>query len=1103
MSADAAPLTAGLSAAEQACAKALESTDRLSTALDALTEEMAANREAADSAGEAHSASASAIGMATQAWGLALAAVEKVVGALVEFGDQAIESAQAMDPGAAIRWSSSVDGLRSAWATLTGTLAKQVMPAIEAVMDEFTKLFQTLAKYDWKAIFAELFHIIDSIVPYVKTIGTGILDALTWPFRTAISMIEEQMATAMTMLGDIMNKFAGTGLGKRLGLDAHIGDALAETGRDMTAQAAKIKGSFAGLASEVGNGIKVGLTAAVDAVAGGGSIKRLQDAMTVKSSGPGNADGQVAVTKRMIDMEATAFGIRMAHEKEIFDLQTVADQHHIAQIRQEVAEKKQAALAEYSEAKNRVGKAETKLTEDQGKNADMATIAADQKALNDAMADMGVKGANAVKLMSDAVSDEARASGVLKAQAEDTKLAYTEARAMADKAAEAAAAGSHKGALDVRASEAKQAADMLEGQYKQQAAEAWTAQGAEAKLKTQTAHEVAQIGKDATELQAKRLEDAAKVAAKIAEEIKKNHESALKGAVTGSAGIVMGGVEAAAKTGDPMAALLDVVIGIVAKSKGFTDLMGAVNKLLDDVGGALGQLFEGLTPIIQMTETLIAPLLNALGSVLEQVGGALVAILQPIMMALNPLIMSLSDLLVALGPLIPLTVQFAMLVSGEGPALDIAAEALKLLSPAIELLAKGIKLVVDAIAGVWNWIVDEIASVFKALEGIPLVGGIAKDAATDIEAMKVQVNAVTPAAEGAAAALTQLQGAGTDITSAFGVMRNVLADANARNLASTEVSAYNGLGQHDAGSGDLFNVAFAKGMNDQVLEPLISTMNTVQANLSGAQSNDSSAIAKVAMDDATIRALRTAIGQTSDPAVVAALQKQLTSTEASEVLDLDAQRLADAQLAVQQDQLTVAKDALQMQILQLEYDEAGREGNSAAQASLLDAMIALGDDQTAALTAKSTDLDAVQQAMVQQAKDQAAASISSNGATNANTKATKDNTQALTNMVSGFNTARYTYNAQVDSARDGAGETDAQPWKHPVDMSSVTDEIKKHLQMVAQSGGGSGMHIHGDVKVEVDSRDPGTFADRVEAAMRLKTFRKRGLNTPGTSGEFP
>jgi hypothetical protein len=1011
-------------------------------------------------------AAAESVGSSWVNVSLSFREVSKIAKELVSVIGDAVDAANAVDPAGAKVWAKDVADVQAAFKGVAAEVGQSVRPALESAMETATKAIKYLGGLDWSRMWKDFSdatkQLRDDLASTLAWMGSGIHDAmvsvanfLTWPWQQLQTVIASSLAFALETAGSIASKIGAVmeAVGHKNGLGA-MGSNLTNAGaaaRNANANLAPIGQQMVDGAIDIGKSIAKGISGGA-----GDVLKNAKDFYDSYQTGKALPKVPSGGAGPGVDKEALAAWAMAV--KVNADLQAQSDQMHV-QAAQEAMRVQVSGAKEAAEQAHSGFEAASKVLAEAYKDGGAEQIASAGQAAAVALAAEQEKGQAYIAAMQAAEQQAASIASDAQAARNAAQQAFNDAQIV-----------NAMGASAYTAKALGDAAKKLE--------DATRAVG-DAQKRADDAHDATGHGTAGVMKQSDK--DAAQAAQEAAAAHKKAVEGvgiAARGQLGGSAGPVSDAIVAGVKNADPMAALATAAIQIVGKSKGFQDLLTALNTLIDSVGSALGQLFEGLAPLVQLIGSSVAPLITSLGDVLLQVGEAATAIVAPLLQGMAPLMGALGQLLSALGPLVPMFVQFGMLVSGEGPAMMVLAEAMKLLAPAVELLAQGTKVVVDAIADAWNWIVQEISDLLKSLDGIPLLGSVMDDAAADVLAMKVQINAVTPAAEGAAAALTQLQSAGTDITSAFGVMRNVLADANARNLAGVETQAYGGLGAHDAGSGDLFNIAFAKGMNDQVLEPLIAMMNQVQSQLTSATSSDDSARAKVVMDDATVQALQQAMAQASDPATRAALQKQLDATEASKVLDADAMRLADAQLAVQQDQLQVAKDALQMQILQLEYDEAGREGNAAAQSSLLNAMMAVGQDQAAAYGSQSNDAATVQSAMVQQALDQARASTTNTTSTDANTKATRDLTTSLTNMVSGFNVARYNYEAAMGDAGTVAGGT-----------SGGGVSPRKPAEPSKSAGG---THFHGPITIQVDSKDPDQFAKRVVKALQTHNMRTTG-----------
>jgi hypothetical protein len=713
---------------------------------DGLNETLDNNSAAFEASSQATDQSSSAMEAAAGPYGAILEKALDLAGGLFKVGQAAIEAANLMDPKGAKEYSDAQNKLADTVLTVAGNLGKELRPIVEAVTNKLQEMAAWALRIDFGKIFADL-----------KVLGTTAVKAASDAWD-ALQGLWEQAQPWADMLGkilfmpaDIMRKGFTEAIGGVLSLISQVAAAGEKLGL--------LSPGWADAFKDAGDTVKA---------MGGSFYQDLKDGTEIALKGA--KDLAKSATDRYASGPASPIaGISAGTRKQTEDAQKAQD-----------AAQKLLAAADLSHAQA-LGSLHQQDSAQQLQSASQLAAILTKGAETAFSTSHGAFEA-ANKLLEEAYQHGGASQIAFARQAAQVNLqSEQDARDAVIGAADAAAAIADQQSAESQASQMIASAGMIAAQVTadvnhttatvQAATQAVKILEGANKASFDAAGKAASAHVEAAKIGAQVTTEAAKDAAKLTKEasdyakasaLSKAALDATQSAITGSAGSVFGAARAGLEGADPMKAAIGAGIAIIAKSEGFQSLLGALNTVIDAVGGALGKLFQGLAPLVQMAGNVVAPVLNALGDVMLQVGQAATAILVPLLQGMEPMMGALGSLVTALGPLIPLIIQIGMLTSGEGPAMMILGEAMKLLAPAVQLLAEGTKVVVDAIVGVWNWVVGEVQGLLMQLAKLPFVGDAFKDMATSLDSMKVQTNAATDAAQSFAVALTSTAQAALD-----------------------------------------------------------------------------------------------------------------------------------------------------------------------------------------------------------------------------------------------------------------------------------------------------------------------------------------------------
>jgi hypothetical protein len=706
-------------------------------ATQALAEETAALREQAAAQAEASGATQdNGVSVSDLAQGYAAAA--KVAKELGDAALAAVGMANELDPSGAAKWNAQVTELTDTFKTLEAHLGSELRPVLESVMGYATEALQFIGRIKFDAIWQNAKEVFGILWDAFKGMLGALLDGAEQLTRFLLKPFEMMRDTALDSFQTILNGIAliMEAAEKVHAIPAGTADSLRDFAKD-------VKDSFGGsLVDSFKEGAKMGLTALKSGMSGVGddlSKKYLSDApMQVAhfKTPKEKSDAEAAEKENAAAQKANADAVAAMHRQD----EALALQATMQRAALDVAGAKEA----FAEAHNGLDAAKATL-EEAYRHGTVEQVAAAQQVAKDALDAEKARG-------------EAYTAAAQKAQAE--------AEAQATKAREADAAA--KDAMV--AAQAKADADHVTASI-QAATEATKIYDAAHKAELDAAVKAGQarVAAEQAAAQVKKQSDKdSQDAEKARTEYARAHAlgsaagSAAMGQLSGSTRTIADAVQSGIKSGDPMAAVATAAIEIVGKSKGFQDLLGALNTLIDSTGGALGQLFEGLTPLISIITQDLAPVLLSVGDILETVTATVGQALTPLLAGLQPLLEVIGQLLTAFAPLIAVSVQLALMLSLVGPELMLLGELMALLAPLIGYLADGIKFVVDAITGAWNWMVSELQSVLNELAKLPGVGDVFSDLSKSMETWKVHTVQATASVITFTAAVNQATAAARD-----------------------------------------------------------------------------------------------------------------------------------------------------------------------------------------------------------------------------------------------------------------------------------------------------------------------------------------------------
>jgi phage-related protein len=583
--------------------------------------------------------------------------------------------------------------------------------------------------------------------------------------------------------------------------------------------------------------------------------------------------------------------------------------------------------------------------------------------------------------------------------------------------------------------------------------------------------------------------------------------------------------------GDALKPLLDAlgaVFGAAGKAlvAALTPLMPIITvlaQLLADILQPIAEVMDAirpLIPIIVMVQEVIlaisligfAPLLVALkllGPALNVVAKAIQFVVDGIATVWNAIIDAIASVLDTLAHALPAGAGDAMrdlYNSVEGMKVQTSAEAAasQNLTDTLATLDKayqdGTSAQVVLTAAQQQAVDEHIAQLHAEAAALKALGiqQAADQANAEANRIQKEVDATAKlgsAADLAARALNSLMKSGMDLVSANDQLHQHGGDSSAATyIAQAIVDAANAGGLNT----EQFDAAMAQMGHD--LDQYTSAIRQATDEYNSAQSNASNAAAKVQLDKDTITAIQTALSETTDPAVVAELQKQLASAKAQEKLDADANAVAQDQAQIAADHLKVAQQQLEQTILLGELQEAYAENNQQAINQIGDALWGgslTNPSADSAVGQVNASIAQISTDAAQLAKDQATlqldtakATVANSAATNANTQATQALTAAtLTNVPAMFKAAQVV--DQVLSGQWNGGNTGAQLGGKLNASSTAQAALDSRIANLLATGGNHGLVFNGAVTVNITADDSDVF-DAIKKKLTVEKFSRTG-----------
>ncbi len=245
------------------------------------------------------------------------------------------------------------------------------------------------------------------------------------------------------------------------------------------------------------------------------------------------------------------------------------------------------------------------------------------------------------------------------------------------------------------------------------------------------------VVKEFFETSKKTFTDGIEKAKQQAEELMQARSQAVSGfrdQVIGTMGKVGGIIQAAtgplAQALGPIGALLGIVLELVSGSRGFTNLIAALDGILQGLADAVGQVFEPVSMLINAVQ----PIVGAVGALVAQVLPLVTSVLEPLL----PVFVMLGAVLMALSPLLAFVVRVVEVVLI--PVLAVLEGAMRALFGALQTVAVIVLGVVVGVVMVWNGVISAIQAVLSWISGFEIAGvrpfAFLADWATSLEAAK-------------------------------------------------------------------------------------------------------------------------------------------------------------------------------------------------------------------------------------------------------------------------------------------------------------------------------------------------------------------------------
>lgn len=768
-----------------------EAAQRESAAAAAKEEgKLASSMREASTAAKSHGLS-----LADLAGGYSLA--KEAATALASAAGEVINAANDLNPKGALAYGNAVVALQDNVRAAAASLGEALRPAIMWVVQSASEFAKVVARIDWDKVKREglnfvggLKEALDDAASWVKStlydVAVGAARALAFPFQVLQEAIAAALSGAFSLASGTFEKIArlidAVGLGDKVkeltGFDAGaVAKSLAAASEAAKKEASKLdigKQLVDGSMEAIGTAGRYYGKALVDAGKGAigelaGNVKDFWGGMLKKDTGKPPPHATNAGDEAATSAERALVQFNAGFDQMVNKLSAGAQQ--AAEILNKAADQEMAKRAAI--AQTAVENAEEALQKAYGES-NTKKVEAARQALALAIEELERRQDAAMEEKRNQIEAAHEIAAQRKDEASNLMAAALEAKntyAAATKNFEAFAkanqlnTGPGKDAKQAMEN-AKSAAETSKAGAEQAAEIAKQAAATEGKIRVEYAELAGKQTVEAGKRTAKELRDAADYAARTSF-IRLGSDLA-KQTLTGAGGtlgnVAQGAFSGFEQTGgDPIGGLIGAIVGLLTKSKGFSELIDSVNEILDGLGTAVGKLLEGVTPLTRTLAQALTPLLNGLGEALGGVAQGLVASVMPAMPGIYQLAVAVGELLHAVTPVIPPLLLLSDNLSLLTPAAALVTAVASPLALGLEYVAEGLNFVTQGIGGFWNQAIDAFQKMLQELGQIPVVGSTLTTLAGSLDSWKVHLDAsavamesVVPASEHVRSAFQEL-----------------------------------------------------------------------------------------------------------------------------------------------------------------------------------------------------------------------------------------------------------------------------------------------------------------------------------------------------------
>ncbi|EPX62552.1 hypothetical protein D187_008740 [Cystobacter fuscus DSM 2262] len=191
-----------------------------------------------------------------------------------------------------------------------------------------------------------------------------------------------------------------------------------------------------------------------------------------------------------------------------------------------------------------------------------------------------------------------------------------------------------------------------------------------------------------------------------------------------------------AMVGGPVGAAVAVGLDLLTQSEGFQQIIEMVNTVIQQVADALGSFLVPLQPLVASVLRLVPIIANALGPVFSFIG----QLLEPLV----PVFYVIGEVLQVLEPLLQMFAGALQLVAM--PIKLLVDTALRMLFEGLKMLGVALLALVRGISWLWNGLVEGVQLLLRTLAHLPFLDGLNK-VADELEAVKVDRDALKQSQE--------------------------------------------------------------------------------------------------------------------------------------------------------------------------------------------------------------------------------------------------------------------------------------------------------------------------------------------------------------------